>query len=510
MARKKPGWPLLLLALAGATAAARADTLTAAQAREDFELAVAAVEAGLPRITWFQSAHDWESAKRQARQALPGVKDGAQLFRVLRPLLSRIGEGHLSLQRSASMRAADRQAQGLLPLDLRWTEAGVWVTTSWTESAGIRPGLRLLAIDGEPVARLLRESMSALGHDGSIPTGVMRDLDGAGYARVRQWMRGGATSYRLRLQDGAGQVSEVVVQGMAASAAPAGALPARSPLATLDWLDEHTARLTVPSFSNRRYREAGSDYQALIDSLFATLRARGARQLILDLRDNGGGSEGNENLLFSHLVQQPMRKYAAVEARGAEVSVRDAQGRRYAAEVYDAAELKQQQRLPTGALARRNQPPLGLMSHWQPRPEVFDGRLIVLAGGNTFSGAAELSSMLHHARRGLFVGEEVAGAHAGNTSGYRWELTLPHSRMQLQVPLLRFRLAWDELPLGRGVPPHCPVAPDLPGAERDAALETARALASLPWTVDAPPPCPAALARSDELLAPTGGRERAE
>lgn len=475
---------------AGAAASAGSTALTPEQAREDFELAIAAVEAGLPEIAWFQSAQDWRRAKRDARRMLPAVRDGEGLFRVLRPLLSRIGEGHLTLRRSPAMRAADRQARGLLPIDVHWTETGAWVIAAWGEAADIPAGTRLLAIDGEPPERLVPEMMAALGHDGRIPTGAMREASGPGYATLRHWQRGGADRFRLRLQDRHGLVSERIVAGVPATARPVPAPSAASPLARLEWLDDHTARLTVPTFSNRRHRDAGVDFRTHLRSLFETLHRRGARTLVLDLRDNGGGTEGNENYLFSFLVHEPLRKYAAVEARGAVLSVTDAHGGRHTMEVFDADERREQTRLRNGRLSRRNRPPEGLMSHWQPVSPVFDGRLVVLAGGNTFSGAAELSSMLYHLRRGLFVGEEVAGAHAGNTSGYTWELTLPHSGMLLEVPLLRFRFAWRELPLGRGVPPYCPVAPDLPGSDRDTALAVAHALASLPWTPAQPPRCP--------------------
>lgn len=480
-----------------AAPAAGSTALTAEQAREDFELAVAAVEAGLPDIAWFQSERDWRDAKQQARAALPGVNDGASLFRVLRPLLSQIGEGHLSLKRGPAMLAEDRQAQGLLPIDIHWTETGAWVAAAWGDAAGIPAGTRLLAIDGEPVERLLREMMAALGHDGRIPTGPMREAGGAGYAKVRHWMRGGAARFRLRLQDGTGRVSERVVAGIPASVRPPRPPPEESPLATLEWLDERTAWVAVPSFSNRRYREAGSDYREVIRGIFEAVDARGARNLILDLRRNGGGSESNENYLFSFLVRDPLRKYAAVEARAATLSVADAHGRRYAVEVYDEDELREQKRLRDGRLSRLNQPPEGLMSHWEPRTPVFGGRLVVLAGGETFSGGAELASMLYHVRRGLFVGEEVGGAHAGNTSGYTWDVVLPNSGMRLHVPLLKFRFAWNEPPLGRGVRPHCPVAPDLPGAGGDTALEVAQALMSLPWTLDDASGCPAAIVSRD-------------
>lgn len=464
--------------------------MTPAQVQEDFDLAVKAVEAGLPDATWFQSERAWRQAKQEARQMLPDVEDAQGLFRVLRPLLSRIGEGHLSLQRSPTMKRMDRDGQGLLPLDIHWTEGGAWVERGWGDANNVSPGTRLLAIDGESADDLVRESMAALGHDGRIATGAMHEAGGAGYARVRYWMRGGATCYRLRLQDASGAISERLVGGIAATARPAPTTSVESPLASLEWLDGQTARLVVPTFSNRRYREAGSDYRTVIRQLFETLNARGARNLILDLRRNGGGSEGNENYLFSYLVREPLRKYASVEARDDSISVADMHGRLYSVEVFDKEELVAQERLPNGYLSRRNEPPEGLMSHWERRSPIFSGRLIVLAGRETFSGAAELSSMIYHTRRGLFVGEEVAGAHAGNTSGYTWEVRLPSSGMLLHIPLLKFRFAWDELPLGRGVPPHCSVPPDLPGAPQDTALAIAYFLASVPWTLEEPPRCP--------------------
>jgi C-terminal processing protease CtpA/Prc len=464
--------------------------LTPAQAGEDFELAIAAVEAALPRITWFQTAQQWQDATRAARQAMTEVRDSQSLFRVLRPLLSRIGEGHLALRRSTAMIQLDRQSAGWLPVDLHWTDESVRIIAGYGEAAGIPVGTRLLAIDGQATRALVPELMSALGHDGHIRNGAMREAEGAGYARVRYWMRGAQADYRLRLQYASGAIEERRVAGVAAAIRPVRSTPEASPVATLQWLDRETALLRVPTFSNRRYREAGADYRKVMQQLFHTLQARGTRQLVLDLRDNGGGSESNENLLYAYLVKAPLRKYAVVEARAAALSITDASGRRYATEVYDDAELRLQHRLPDGRLARRNLRPEGLMSHWSAMSPVFNGRLVVLIGGNTFSGAAELASMLHHARRGVFVGEEAGGSNAGNTSGYSWEIALPNSGMQLDVPLLRFEFAWQTPPHGRGVLPHCHVSPDLPGrAAPDAALQRALDLLSRPWVSGQMPAC---------------------
>jgi hypothetical protein len=95
----------------------------------------------------------------------------------------------------------------------------------------------------------------------------------------------------------------------------------------------------------------------------------------------------------------------------------------------------------TDALERLNTPPEGLMTRWAPASPVLTGKLVVLPRGATFSGGAELASLLYATRRGVFVGEEIGGPHAGNTSGYNWELTLPHSDIELGISLLNFRFA---------------------------------------------------------------------
>jgi hypothetical protein len=471
-----------------AAAPVMSTALTPKQAGEDLELAIAAVEAGLPDVTWHQSAAEWAQGKRAARATIPNVTDADALFRILRPLLSQIGEGHLTLHRSPAMRMKDIHAQGLLPIDIHWTQEGAWITAGWGDAASIAAGTPLLAIDDETPDVLVGEMMAALGHDGHIATGAMREAEGAGYAKVRYWMRGSAPRFRLRLRDESGVTVERVVSGVAHSERPEPKSRVESPLARLEWLDKRTVLLVVPTFSNRRYRDAGSDFQSVIRRIFETVHARGARNMILDLRENGGGSEGNENFLFSFLVHDPIRKYASVQARAVAISVRDSHGRRYDVEVYDKDERRRQTRLRNGHFSRINEPPEGLMSHWKRNSPAFAGRLVVLAGGNTFSGAAELSSMLYHVRRGLFVGEEVGGAHIGNTSGYTWDVTLPNSGMELHVPLLQFRFAWDGTP-GRGVQPDCFVAPELPGHE-DIALAAARKLMAQPWTPATPPSCP--------------------
>lgn len=468
--------------------------LSSAQVLEDFDLAVDAVEAGLPNLYWNQSQRSWRDAKTEARVAASQVTDGPGLYRVLRPLMSRIGEGHLVFSRSDAIIAFERDSGVFLPLDLHFSGDAVFVIEGFGDAANIARGTRILAIDGEGPEALLRESMSVRGHDGFIPTEVMRSASGRGYASFRHRMRGDEASFHLRLQAPDGTISERTVGSVPTSARPKVETADVSPIPTLEWLDTQTAYLVVPTFSNRRLRAAGTTYDDEIKKVFEALQQGDAKNLILDLRENGGGSEPNEAILFSYLEARPLRRYAAVEVRAENLSVTSHSGQRFETEVFDEDELAQQRRLRNGRLVRINAPPLGLMSHWTAPSPVFTGRLVVLAGGNTFSGGAEASSMLFHAQRGVFVGEEVGGGDQGNTSGYGWALTLPNSGLKLSVPLLQYRMAWRPEIRGRGVFPHCPAPPDVMeiGVQRDRAWRTAVALMAQDWTRPRDAVCPPA------------------
>ena len=468
-----------------ALADAPADTtLSASGAREDLELAISAVEAALPNIFWHQTRRQWAHAKADARMRVAAVADSESLWRILRPLMGQIGEGHLGVQLSEAMNQHYRDAPRF-PLDLLWTERGAFVIGGYGEAADVPKGARLISVDGMEEAELLREMVAVTPHDGAIRTGTMRDISGRGFASILYRLRGPQPRFHIVLDGLAGRIERDVPAVARLARPPESDDP--PPLPMLQWLGGQSAYLNVPTFSNARLRAVGATFPDAIHKVFTQLDQRRATDLILDLRDNGGGSEPNESILFSYLVDKPLRKYAAVEARGAHIAVTSLSGERFETDVFDEEDIGQQRPIGKGRLTRRNLPPEGLMSRWTAYAPVYHGRLVVLVGGNTFSGGAELTSMLNHVRRGVFVGEEVGGSDEGNTSGHRWTIILPNSKMKLSVPLLQFRMAWPGRPHGRGVRPKCAAPPDV---MVDDARQVAIALLKQGWTQPSQAICP--------------------
>lgn len=451
-------------------------SLTSAQVAEDLELSISAMEAALPDLYWHQSKHEWEDGKARARTTSRQATDAEGLYASLRPLVSQVGEGHMTLARPDAMKTRERLAESLLPLDMHWTEAAATVTQGYGEASDIPVGTRIESIGDESKTVLVEELMAIFGHDGHIPTGAMRDGEGEGYALGRYRLRGFERSFDLGLVYPDGRRVRRTVRGVPYAARARKSASAVSPLATLTWPAPGIALLRVPTLSNRKYRDVGASFAETIQKLFDEVAQNHATSMILDLRDNGGGSEGNENLVFSYLVKDRIRKYRSVTARGQNLTITSLTGKVYTRQVFDDDELGLQTTARDGRLSRKNLAPEGLMSGWSRSYPVFAGTLVVLVGGNTFSGGAELASMLSHTQRGTFIGEEVAGTHAGNTSGYLWDIELPNSGITLSVPLLKFQFDWTDERPGRGVLPDIPVAPSAVDSGPQSDQAVARAL----------------------------------
>jgi hypothetical protein len=330
--------------------------LTAAGAQEDLELAISAVEAALPNLYWHQSRAQWATAKAAARTRVASVTDSESLWRILRPLVGQIGEGHLSVQLSDAMSQHYRDASRF-PLDLLWTEQGAFVLAGYGEAADIPKGARLISVDGVDEAQLLREMVAVTPRDGVIRTGAMRDISGRGFASILFRLRGAQSHFHVLLEGPTGPIERDLAAVTRLARPAEGDAPA--PLPTLEWLDDHTAYLNVPTFSNARLRAAGASFPDAIHAIFVQLDQRGAKDLILDLRENGGGSEPNESILFSYLVEKPLRKYAAVEARGRHIAVTSLSGKRFETDVFDDDDKDQQRPIHDGRWTRLNSPPHG-------------------------------------------------------------------------------------------------------------------------------------------------------
>lgn len=147
---------------------------------------------------------DWDAARTEFRPRAAAASTPTELRTVLHQMLGKLGQSHFSVlpgAASAGDDGAGMPAGAATPgFDLRIVQGQALVTDvdpgSGAESAGVRPGWRITAVGGTPVADLLKHLKDA-------PDGRMRDLEA--WRTLQGRLRGAEGSQlSLTFEDGTG------------------------------------------------------------------------------------------------------------------------------------------------------------------------------------------------------------------------------------------------------------------------------------------------------------------
>ena len=205
------------------------------------------------------------------------------------------------------------------------------------------------------------------------------------------------------------------------------------------------AYLKIRSFSDRK------SYKAYYKQVFKAMSEQQCPELLIDIRDNGGGFFKNGHTFLRYLspekfefnFQRPRRKITKNEytslGRISKLTKR-------------AFALKPQKHKHKGQRT--------YTFTYKPHPLRFKGKVHVLQNGITFSQAALVSAHLQ-AQYARFWGAESGGTESGTNAMLLYNLVLPNSGIQVQIPYYRMVSNSTGGTFGFGVKADVPIVPGL-------------------------------------------------
>ena len=342
-----------------------------------------------------------------------------EFYKILSPVLARIGCGHSSLWlpkgywKNASAK--------LMPLRLVFLDGKAYVWRFYRKVEGIPEGIEILSINGKPIPEILNALKANISADGYMDSRKLYKINQApsffyglqfGFPDKFRFV------FRLSAQSEPQSFERTPVDLKTVEDAEAeinttefNPLDFTIDLKILDQSD--TAVLTIRSFVYYEHPEKFNDF---IDEAFAKINRLNIKNLLLDLRNNGGGNPFCTSHLFSYLIPEPLP---------------------YFAEEY-------------GKYAR-------LASPIPPAKKAFNGRLIVLINGGCFSSTPHLCALLKYHKIGTFVGTEAGATYTCN--GAAQEIKLSHTGFIAVVNRRSYAAAVNGFPDDRGILPDHIVMP---------------------------------------------------
>lgn len=177
-------------------------------------------------------------------------------------------------------------------------------------------------------------------------------------------------------------------------------------------INKKAALMTVPHFMNAQ------ELADVCRKMVADLNTRHIENLIIDIRDNGGGTSMAGDTLLSYIAKTPFMQYAKVWTKVTPITQR-------------LARRKCEQGVNFYIIDKMTQPQADAAQR-------FSGKVWVLVNHHSFSAAASFAWTVKAFSIGTLVGEEAGGMNVsyGDVVGY----VLPHSKLQLSISFKRFWL----------------------------------------------------------------------
>ncbi|MFI1743437.1 S41 family peptidase [Thalassobellus sediminis] len=223
--------------------------------------------------------------------------------------------------------------------------------------------------------------------------------------------------------------------------------------------DSTLAYMKIKAFGNRNYKK-------FYKESFAELETTKTKNLILDLRDNGGGRISEVDYLYAYLTD---KNYKLVEESEVAnrlpyfsflMSNKSPNALKIISGIFSPF-IVMHNLIKTKKRDGRFYYNLRFSKEKSPNPLHYKGDLYVLINGNSFSASTLISTHLKANKRAIFVGEETGGAYNGCVAGIYKIYKMPTSKLKIRMGLMQIETPYNQNPDGYGVKPDVEILPTI-------------------------------------------------
>ncbi|ETZ20943.1 S41 family peptidase [Pedobacter sp. V48] len=232
---------------------------------------------------------------------------------------------------------------------------------------------------------------------------------------------------------------------------------------------ENYAIIKINSFVKDSFQDPENTYPDFYKKCFREISANNIKNLIIDLRDNGGGDAKNAGYLLQYVINKPVTLAKETTTLGDnEYFLKTTGDRLELDEKYGLVMQDDRTYKVTKFDILRELAPFNPIEEYH-----FKGKLVVLINGNMFSAAGTAAGLLKEYTNAILVGSETSG-YAGMSNGVQ-KITVRgnYTETALTIPLLHTVYTVNPVIRKRGAIPDYDVSNTLQDVlkNRDAVLE---------------------------------------
>ncbi len=384
------------------------------------------------------------------RNTLKTCQNKLEFYEKLRLVIGLTNEGHTSIELPKWSTMKLGLSKSFIPLTVKYCNGSLIITQNYGNNiSDLEKGAKIVSVNGRKISEILKKLYPLIPTDGFNITSRNEWIGGLNFSLLYRLAYGKNKKYEFKVQQfGNDEIKTINIPAIRFTKFKT--KNAKFASQEFDYnnfkfeqISDSIAYLSIPSFGNDNV-----DYEKFYQTNFKKIDSLNIEHLILDIQTNGGGTEGNENLLFSYLTNKVVQKYKQVTMLP-KPYLKNKHKQGYIEDKWNFKDT----------IAKRGEFTLfsdyySDLGYKKPNQKlIYDGKLYVLISGRTFSGGAEFASLIKMTNRGIFVGEETGGAYEGNVSGYSEYIKLPKTNIEIKIPTVHFQINVIPEIKGRGVIP---------------------------------------------------------
>lgn len=425
-------------------------TYTAEQIKEDLINLKNEIEKYHPDPFKYISKERFTFLQDSILQKVSGRYSLREAYFTFLPLVQAVGCGHTHMspdRRLLSKSNSYSERPKFFPFSVRYINNQLLVSRNYSADKKITRGTQILAIDGQPVKKVLEhlEKISYYNGDGINPNArkyyAIRE-----FRKLYYLWKGEEDNFLITyLKQGQNKPKTTKIEGQSIDFMEK-MLETRYPDVDEDTtgivsyrLIDTTQKVAMVDIRSFMYgiKDYGknTNFEGETRKIFRKLEENKIENLILDLRGNSGGIIDYSIFFLRYFANQPFDAY--------KLGFRDEGLQRLKQDYkkYDAYLAKEAaSRLNKEFTVRDSDGYLESKYQQKQRPHDefrFNKNVYVLMNGGTFSAAALLVSKLHNMGVGTFVGMTCGGAYDGCSAAQFSSIKLPNTELEISLPLGR-------------------------------------------------------------------------
>lgn len=440
----------------------------------DFELLEQSLQKYHTGIYWYTPKDSFDTAFSRAKNQIDRDMNVLEFYKVIAPLVALTNEDHTNIYLPEKTKQRMRKEAKFLPLTIKFLGEKLYCIRNGSNNKAVIEYTEISSINGETPIEIVSKISTLYANDGFIEPVKFNDLSGFDLSKYYFLFYGNVNKFEVKIK---GIKTPINIEALSIKDINANLHKSNYQIKNYQTetkevplkfriISDSIAYLGIHTFDDDAIKK-GSDSKTLKKFLkisFKAILEKKIKNLIIDVSENGGGSEGNAGLLYSYLGKN-YQKYNQVVAKTQKAVLDNGVDESIELKTYGFLErLFTTKKMSDGSLERRNNGfGKGLMAYKNEPKYKFEGnRIYVIIGPVTYSGGSEFANIVYSQGLATFVGQETGGGYYGNTSGYSRELILPHSKIEIEIPALQFKMnVKDKVPFGRGVIPDYKIVPTI-------------------------------------------------